>query len=271
MNEVALPLAGTGRPKLVVDDVGLSYFSRSEETVALSGISFDVRAGEFLSLIGPSGCGKSTLLTLIAGLGKPTSGAIRIDGAQVQGTSRTVGYMLQQDYLFEWRSILDNVLLGAEIQGRSGPQTRALAEQLLHSYGLGQFLHHRPSQLSGGMRQRAALARTMVTGPDLVLLDEPFSALDSQTRLAMADDMVSILREAGKTVILVTHDIAEAIAMTDRALVLSRRPGRIKSEHRFDFSEARQAGATPLQIRSLPAFNTHFQTIWNELDVHEKG
>lgn len=260
-----------GGVKVAVDRVGLSYYSRRGETSALEDISFSVHAGEFVSLIGPSGCGKSTLLSLIAGLSETTTGSIRIDGREVAGTSSSVGYMLQQDYLLEWRSILDNVLLGAEILGRRRADVEPYAIELLRTYGLGQFLTHRPAQLSGGMRQRAALARTMVTRPELILLDEPFSALDSQTRLAMADDMVAILREAGKTVILVTHDIAEAIAMTDRALVLTRRPGRIKSEHRFDWSTQRSEGATPLQIRALPEFQAHFERIWGELDAHRKG
>ncbi|MDO9404392.1 MAG: ABC transporter ATP-binding protein [Polaromonas sp.] len=263
--------APAGRVKVEVDRVGLSYYSRRGETLALEDISFSVDTGEFVSLIGPSGCGKSTLLSLIAGLSASSTGSIRIDGAKVEGTSASVGYMLQQDYLLEWRSILDNVLLGAEILGRKRADVEPYAIELLRTYGLGQFLSHRPAQLSGGMRQRAALARTMVTRPELILLDEPFSALDSQTRLAMADDMVAILREAGKTVILVTHDIAEAIAMTDRALVLTRRPGRIKSEHRFDWRSQRADGATPLQIRSLPEFHAHFGRIWNELDEHTKG
>lgn len=255
--------------KLQVESVSLSYFSQKAETVALDHIDFELPHREFLSLVGPSGCGKSTLLTLIAGLTQPTSGRILVDGEPVRGTSPSIGYMLQQDYLLEWRTILDNVLLGAEIQRKRDRGTEERARALLHDYGLGKFLHHKPNELSGGMRQRAALARTMLLDPDLILLDEPFSALDSQTRLAMSDEICSILREAGKTAILVTHDIGEAIAMTDRALVLSRRPGRIRAEHRFDFPGVKKR--TSLELRALPEFNAYFQTIWNELDVHEKA
>ncbi|KAG1202687.1 hypothetical protein G6F35_012159 [Rhizopus arrhizus] len=177
--------------------------------------------------------------------------------------------MLQQDYLFEWRTILDNVMLGAEIQGRRDARSEARAVHLLEKCGLGAFLSHTPRQLSGGMRQRAALARTLVTEPDVILLDEPFSALDSQTRLAISDEVVDILRREGKTVVLVTHDIGEAIAMTDRVIVLSRRPGRLKSQYRIHYGDG--ARPTPFQARSRPEFNTYFKQLWDELDVHVEG
>src|SRR5262249_33286885 len=213
----------------------------------------------------------STLLSLISGILPATGGTVLIDGKPVAGPSRKVGYMLQQDYLFEWRSILDNAVLGAEIQGADMRRARERAVQLLTRYGLGQFLHHRPRQLSGGMRQRVALARTLVTNPDVVLLDEPFSALDSQTRLALADEVVDVLRSEGKSVLLVTHDIGEAIAMTDRVIVLSRRPGRIRSEHRMEFASHPAGRPKPLQARALPEFNDYFRTLWDELDVHVEG
>jgi NitT/TauT family transport system ATP-binding protein len=190
----------------------LRYFGREGETEALKDISLSVAAGEFVAIIGQSGCGKSTLLSLISGSLRPTAGEVLIDGHSVAGPSRKVGYMLQQDYLFEWRTILDNALLGAEIQGADMVRARKLAIQLLTRYGLGRFLDHLPRQLSGGMRQRAALARTLTTEPDIVLLDEPFSALDSQTRLALADEVAEILRRERKTAILVTRDIGEAIS-----------------------------------------------------------
>ncbi len=179
--------------------------------------------------------------------------------------------MLQQDYLYEWRTILDNAILGAEIQGMDLGRARARAVQLLQKCALGDFLHHYPRQLSGGMRQRVALARTLVTDPDVVLLDEPFSALDSQTRLAIADEVVEVLRNEGKTAVLVTHDIGEAIAMTDRVIVLSRRPGRVKSEHRITFAGREGKRPTPFEARSLPEFNGYFKTLWKELDVHVEG
>jgi len=214
--------------KVELRDVGLRYFGTEGETEALKGISLAVAPGEFVAIIGQSGCGKSTLLSLISGILQPTEGAVLVDGVPVSGPSRKVGYMLQQDYLFEWRTILDNAVLGAEIQGADMTAARARAAALLTRYGLGQFLNHLPRQLSGGMRQRVALARTLCTEPDVVLLDEPFSALDSQTRIALADEITEILRREGKTAILVTHDIAEAVSMAERVIVLSRRPGRVR-------------------------------------------
>lgn len=258
--------------KIEVRDVCLSYFTAEGETEALSSVSFSLEAGEFVSLIGQSGCGKSTLLSLMAGLITPTSGAILVDGKVVTQPSPNIGYMLQQDYLFEWRTILDNVMLGAEIQGRRDSRSEARAVHLLEKCGLGAFLEHTPRQLSGGMRQRAALARTLVTEPDVILLDEPFSALDSQTRLAISDEVVDILRREGKTVVLVTHDIGEAIAMTDRVVVLSRRPGRLKSQYRINYADPQGTGRpTPFQARSRPEFNTYFKQLWDELDVHVEG
>jgi NitT/TauT family transport system ATP-binding protein len=179
--------------------------------------------------------------------------------------------MLQQDYLFEWRSILDNAVLGAEIQGADMKRARERATQLLTRYGLAQFMHHLPRQLSGGMRQRVALARTLCTEPDVVLLDEPFSALDSQTRLALADEVGQILRREGKTAILVTHDIGEAVSMAERVIVLSRRPGRVKSDHPIRFAGADGNRPAPLAARNEPEFNSYFNALWKELEVHVEG
>ena len=260
--------AGSAAPKVELRDVGLRYFGREGETEALKGISLAVAPGEFVAIIGPSGCGKSTLLSLISGLFAPTEGSVLIDGRPVSGPNRKVGYMLQQDYLFEWRTILENAVLGAEIQGASLAKARERATALLARYGLGQFLHHLPRQLSGGMRQRAALARTLCTDPDIVLLDEPFSALDSQTRLALADEITEILRREAKTVILVTHDLGEAVSMAQRVIVLSRRPGCVKSNHVIRFSRPDGGRPTPLAARSAPEFNAYFNTLWQELDVH---
>ena len=260
-----------GRPKVELRDVGLHYFGLEGETEALKGISLSVAPGEFVSIIGQSGCGKSTLLSLISGILAPTEGAVLVDGAPVTGPSRKVGYMLQQDYLFEWRSILDNTLLGAEIQGIDMRQARERAIQLLTRYGLGQFMNHLPRQLSGGMRQRVALARTLCTEPDVVLLDEPFSALDSQTRLALADEVAQILRREGKTAILVTHDIGEAISMAERIVVLSRRPGRVKSDHAIRFASADGQRPSPFAARNAPEFNGYFNSLWKELEVHVEG
>ena len=258
-------------PKVELREVGLRYFSPETETEALWGISLAIGAGEFVSIIGQSGCGKSTLLSLVSGILEPTGGAVLIDGIPVTGASPKVGYMLQQDYLFEWRTILENAVLGAEIQGIDMEKARDRARQLLTRYGLGQFLDFLPRQLSGGMRQRVALARTLVTEPEVVLLDEPFSALDSQTRIALADEVAAELRREGKTAILVTHDIAEAVAMADRVIVLSRRPGRVKSDHPIRFATPNGERPAPFAARSAPEFNTYFKTLWEELEVHVEG
>jgi NitT/TauT family transport system ATP-binding protein len=267
---VTAPLGGTS-PKVELREVGLRYFGREGETEALQNLSLSVAAGEFVAIIGPSGCGKSTLLSMISGLFPPTEGSVLIDGRPVAGPNRKVGYMLQSDYLFEWRTILENTLLGAEIQGAPMAKARERATQLLTHYGLGQFLHHRPRQLSGGMRQRAALARTLCTEPDIVLLDEPFSALDSQTRLALADEIAEILRREAKTVILVTHDIGEAVSMAERVVVLSRRPATVKSDHVIRFAAQNGPRPSPLAARNAPEFNDYFRTLWQELDVHVEG
>lgn len=258
-------------PKVELRHVDLRYFGVSGETEALRDISLAVSASEFVAIIGQSGCGKSTLLSLISGILAPTGGVVLIDGQPVTGPTRKVGYMLQQDCLFEWRTILDNAVLGAEIQGADIRGAKERASQLLTRYGLGQFLHHLPRELSGGMRQRVALARTLTTDPDVVLLDEPFSALDSQTRLALADEVGEILRRERKTTILVTHDIGEAISMAERVIVLTRRPGQVKSNHAVRFASAGQARPAPLAARNTPEFNAYFKTLWQELEVHVEG
>ena len=254
--------------KVELRKVGLRYFGPDGETEALKDISIAVAPGEFVAVIGPSGCGKSTLLSLISGLVAPTEGAVLIDGKPVTGPNRKVGYMLQQDYLFEWRTILENALLGAEIQGLPMAKARERAAQLLTRYGLGQFLNHLPRQLSGGMRQRVALARTLCTQPEIVLLDEPFSALDSQTRLALADEITEILRREAKTVILITHDIGEAVSMAERVIVLSRRPGQVKSDHAIRFAAGNGGRPTTMVARDAPEFQDYFKTLWQELDIH---
>lgn len=257
--------------RIEISHVSLRYFTPQAEILALSDISLTVEPGEFVGLIGQSGCGKSTLLSIIAGILPPSEGNVYIGEQQVTRPSPRIGYMLQQDYLYEWRTIMDNALLGAQIQGRNMKIARDRAVHFLEKCGLGRFLDQYPKALSGGMRQRVALARTLTTDPDVVLLDEPFSALDSQTRLAIADEVVDVLRAEGKTVVLVTHDIGEAISMTDRVIVLSRRPGRIKSEHAIHFPSVSSGRPTPFEVRTLPEFNMYFNTLWDELDVHVEG
>lgn len=253
-------------PKLDVTGVSYSYHTLDGETLALSNISFTLAPGEFAAVVGPSGCGKSTLLSLLCGLTQPDEGQILIDGLPLSHSPSATGYMLQKDHLFEWRDILSNVSLGLEIQHRLNTKSIIRLKEMLASYGLKGFEHARPSELSGGMRQRAALIRTLALEPDLLLLDEPFSALDYQTRLSVCDDISSILRTTGKTAILVTHDLSEAISTADRIIILTPRPGRIKKILTITFPQDCQS---PLERRNCPEFSRYFNTVWKELKTHE--
>ena len=247
---------------LELDHVGLSYHTLSGEIQALSQISFSVQEGEFVSLVGPSGCGKSTVLNLIAGLLIPEQGQITMQGLPREHSVLSVGYMLQKDHLFEWLTIYENVLLGLEIQKRKTKESLSHVDRLLQEYGLWNFRFSHPSQLSGGMRQRAALIRTLVLEPELLLLDEPFSALDYQTRLNVSDDIGKILKSSGKPAILVTHDISEAISMADRVLILSARPATVRKIIDIDLDISDR---TPLSSRNAPDFKKYFNIIWKEL------
>ena len=242
----------------------LTYQSPEGETEALRDITFDMEEGEFVSLVGPSGCGKSTLLSLIAGLERPDRGLVAVDGEPVTAPSPKVGFMPQRDQLFEWRSIWSNVTLGLQVARRNGPAAQARVQQLLERYGLADFAGKRPSQLSGGMRQRCALIRTLAADPCILLLDEPFSALDYQTRLSVSADIHHIIRQEHKTALLVTHDISEAISLSDRVAVLSKRPAVIRSIH--DLGRLRTL--SPIARRSAPEFQEFFNLIWKELDVN---
>lgn len=250
---------------LNVDHIAVNYQSRLNETRAIEDVSFDINEGEFVSIIGPSGCGKSTLLSAICGLVPLSEGTVLLDGEPLIKNRAKVGYMLQKDYLFEWRSIAANVTLGLELQNKLNPETEAFAMELLDKYGLGDFKKSKPSELSGGMRQRAALIRTLATRPEILLLDEPFSALDYQTRLYVADEIGTIIRKEKKTVLLVTHDISEAISLSDRVIVLSRRPSVIKSIITISLSIPER---TAMKSREAPEFKDYFNRIWKELDVH---
>ncbi|MHB1393782.1 MAG: ABC transporter ATP-binding protein [Clostridia bacterium] len=247
-------------------NVTMNYHTLDGETQAIKDLSLDVRRGEFVSIVGPSGCGKSTLLSLISGLLKPSSGEIFIDNEPVNGPSNNVGYMPQRDHLFEWRTILKNTTLGLEIQNKLNKETLKNAERLLEEYGLGDFKYYYPKQLSGGMRQRAALIRTLAANPEILLLDEPFSALDYQTRLAISEEIWLIIKKEKKTAILVTHDIAEAVSMSDRVIVLTQRPAEVKFEH--DIALTTGKCKTPIICREAPEFRVYFNKIWKELDVH---
>ncbi len=250
-------------PVLDCRHVDFSYHTRHGETKALVDIDVTVQPGEFIAIVGPSGCGKSTLLSLICGLERPARGEVLLNGRPAAEAGHNVGYMLQKDHLLEWRSVYKNALLGLEIQRKDTEENRAKVRRLLEVYGLSAFETSPPSALSGGMRQRAALVRTLALEPDLLLLDEPFSALDYQTRLEVADDIGGIIRGSKKTAILVTHDLSEAISMADRVVILTKRPGRIQTILPLTFD---LPGAdTPLNRRNTPQFTHYFNLVWKEL------
>lgn len=251
------------QPVLECRNVCFSYHSLKGETKALDHLSFRLEKGEFTAIVGPSGCGKSTLLSLIAGLIAPQEGEIFLSNRE----DTKIGYMLQQDHLLEWRTIWQNVLLGPEITKTLTWEKEALASKLLREYGLDKFKNKRPAELSGGMKQRAALIRTMVMEPSLLLLDEPFSALDYQTRLSVSSDIGNIIRKSGITALLVTHDLSEAISLADRVLVLSGRPATIRKEVPIKLT---LQDSTPLGARNAPEFNELFTILWKEISDENK-
>lgn len=241
-------------------DVNYFYQTKDDEIFALKNVKFDIENGQFASLVGPSGCGKTTILSLIAGLLKPSSGQILLNGNEKIDTKK-IGYMFQRDHLFEWRSVWKNITISIEIQKPVDKEEKlAKAESLLKKYGLFSFINQKPRSLSGGMRQRVALIRTLTMEPELLLLDEPFSALDFQTRLEVCDDVYDIIKSEKKTALLVTHDISEAISMSDKIIVLSSRPASVKDELYPDLE-----GKTPLKKREAPSFSSLFDKIWREL------
>lgn len=251
---------------LEIKNVGKKYQHKNGETIALKNINLKVKEGEFVSIIGPSGCGKSTLLSIISGLEKKTDGEIYIENEKVDGLSSKIGYMLQKDCLLEWRTIYSNVLLGLEIKKLKNKENIEYAENLLKKYGLYEFKDKFPNQLSGGMRQRAALIRTLSVKPKILLLDEAFSALDYQTRIKVTVDIYEILKKEKITTLMVTHDITEAISMGDRVVVLSKRPGTIKNIHDIEFDIQDR---NPLNCRETPDFSKYFNILWKELGVDE--
>lgn len=252
---------------LEVKNVSKKYQSKKEEILALENINFRIKKGEFVSIIGPSGCGKSTLLSIIAGLEEKTTGEIYIEDEKIEGISQKVGYMLQRDCLLEWRSILSNTMFGLEIKGKINKESKEYVEDLLKKYNLYEFKDKYPSELSGGMRQRVALIRTLAVKPKILLLDEAFSALDYQTRIMVTKDIYEILRKENITAIIVTHDISEAISMSDRVFVLSKRPGTIKDVHEIDFEIENR---DPINCRESPKFSKYFNTLWKELRADEE-
>lgn len=250
---------------LNVNNVNYIYHTLNNEIEAIKNISFSLDDGEFGAIVGPSGCGKTTILSLIAGLLKPTSGEITLDGKPVDVSN--IGYMFQKDHLFEWRTIWQNVVLGLEIKKKQ--KDVLLTENirsLLSKYGLKDFVNSKPRELSGGMRQRVALIRTLATNPKLLLLDEPFSALDFQTRLNVCDDVHNIIKNENKTALLVTHDISEAISLADKVIILSARPSYVKKILKIDLSEF----GSPLKRREAPSFRTLFDEIWKEIQYDKE-
>lgn len=251
---------------LELKNIGYSYHSLHGETKALSSISFGVREGEFVAIVGPSGCGKSTLLSIIAGLLAPEQGTILVNNPDGSIHYPRIGYMLQHDHLFEWRTVYRNVTLGLELHHQLTPEHLKLVDRLLEEYGLDKFRDKRPSELSGGMKQRAALIRTLALEPQLLLLDEPFSALDYQTRLFVSADICRLIRQAGKTMIIITHDLAEAISLADRVIVLSGRPAVVKNELPITLT---LADDSPLAARNAPEFQHLFNQLWEDMTHDE--
>ena len=243
---------------LDLKNVSLTYFSSNGETKALDGINFSVNEGEYISIVGPSGCGKTTILSLISGLHSQTSGEVNIKHLH---DSDFVGYMFQKDNLLEWRTIRGNIYLGLELQKRKTKENMEYADELLKKYNLWEFRDKYPNQLSGGMRQRVALIRTLVLKPSILLLDEAFSALDYQTRLSVCDDVYDIIRKENLTTILVTHDIGEAISLSDRIIVLTNRPAKVKKIIDIKLQDL----GTPFVRRESPQAKEYFDIIWSEL------
>ena len=244
---------------LEIKNLSKTYHTENSEIFALKDITISVKEKEFISIVGPSGCGKSTILTILANILEKSSGEIKfnIDNPKI-------GYMLQEDALFPWRTVLENACLGLEIKNTLTKENKQNVINLLNKYGLGEFINSYPNSLSGGLKQRVALIRTLALNPDILLLDEPFSALDYQTRLALSDDLKEIIKNEGKTVIMVTHDIAEAISMSDKVIIISNRPSNVKNIIDINLEK----NGTPTENRKDKKFSVYYDMIWKELDIH---
>lgn len=243
---------------LEITNLSKTYHTKKGEIKALNNINIKVKDRDFISIVGPSGCGKSTILTILAGLLNKSSGNIKYKN------NIKMGYMLQEDALFPWRTVLDNSCLGLEIEGKLSNKNKQKVINLLKKYGLNEFINSYPSSLSGGLKQRVALIRTLAIEPDILLLDEPFSALDYQTRLALSDDLYKIIKSENKTAIMVTHDIAEAISMSDKIIIMSKRPGTIKKEIEINLDNK----SVPTENRKDKKFTEYYDKIWRMLDHH---
>ena len=243
---------------LKVKNLRKIYHTKNSEILAVDNFSLNLKKGEFVAIVGPSGCGKSTILSILCGLDKPSSGTIQTD------KNLKFGYMLQGDNLFDWRTIYKNCLLGLELENKLTKENIEYVNKLLDTYGLKDFKKAYPNNLSGGMRQRVSLIRTLATKPDILFLDEPFSALDYQTRLAVSDDVYQIIKKEKKSAIMVTHDLSEAISMADRVIVMSPRPSKIKSIYEIKLTNK----STPIQNRKAKEFANYYDKIWKDIDYH---
>ncbi len=250
------------QPYLKLSNICLNYHSKQGETMALKNVNIDVAKQEFVAIVGPSGCGKTTILSIIAGILKPSSGTITLDGKPLATNTREIGYMFQRDHLFGWRTIQKNVELGLEISKDKSPESKQIVQDLLKKYGLTDFANQYPHQLSGGMRQRVALIRTLVLRPKILLLDEPFGALDYQTRQTVIDDVSDIIRNEKITSILVTHDINEAVCMADKIIVLSHRPATVRNVVMVDLDKT----VSPSKRKKDKRFTELLNFVWKELD-----
>ena len=242
-------------------NVAKSFSKGSIRTQALRDISFGIRPGEFVSVVGPSGCGKSTLLNLAAGLMKPSGGEVRYHGELVTSINQKVGYITQRDNLLPWATVYDNIVLGLKIHGNPREQQKALAQQFIAMVGLTGIEKHYPSELSGGMRTRVALARTLIYSPEMVLMDEPFSALDAHVKLLMHAELLRIWEADRKTILFITHDLSEAITLSDRVIILSARPAQVKMVVDIDLPRPRDAFA----LQTTPEYHALFASLWNAL------
>jgi len=248
---------------LKISNISLNYQSIKGETKALNNVNFEANEGDFISILGPSGCGKSTLLNIMSGLLKPSNGQVLYKGEDIKSNLDKIGYMFQKDNLFEWNTVWENVILGLKIKKQLNAESQERVHELLDAYGLLRFKNHYPSELSGGMKQRVALIRTLALKPEILFLDEPFSALDYQSRLLVCDDVYKIIKTEKKTAIMVTHDIAEAISISEKVIVLTKRPSNVKVQIPIDFEND---DLTPFQKRKNPQFSGYFNRLWKELD-----
>lgn len=256
--------SGTVVPPLVVEHVAKSYEVNGRMVPVIGDLSLTLQEGEIVSIVGPSGCGKTTLLNTLCGLLTPDSGRIRWHGREVSGQPQNVGYMLQKDLLLPWRTALGNAMLGLEIRGVAPSEAQDRSHAMLDQLGLHGFADHYPSTLSGGMRQRVALARTLVHEPDVLLLDEPFASLDFQSKLLIENDTAALVRKSKRSLLLITHDIEEAVSLADRVIVLSKRPTRVKAVYDIDLGAER---TDMIGLRQRQQFSQYVRRIWADLDV----